>query len=234
MKQRYVILIGLIFGLSCQHSEPILVQTIIGDFYSPENSTDYSHLELRKDHTYHFDQAINHSCDIWRHFYGAWEVEGDRIVLFDGVDLDSLINVTSNKDLEADTLEITFSKSFLDEFPNLEVRIGLLGDIPINDNRIIFSKYAYCEKQDLFRPSRDKASTYQFYPLELNIRAGNYYYIEHYILNKSKIHFDIEDFKVAAGRKKKLMEYELKNGILKSTYCSKRVNEHELVRGNEE
>lgn len=229
MKRNYWLLIFLTAGFGCQKSEPIEIQSILGEFYSIPDSDDYSHLELREDQTYHFGQAVNHSCDIWGHYYGNWEIKEDELVLYEGVDLDSIIEVRSSENFRVDTLNVVFSNDFLKEFPDLKVRIGLSSkDMVIEDQQIVFDKYAYCDGENLFRSSKDKEATYKYYPLELNIRAGKYYYIDQYILNKDTIHIDVGEFENAKLEKKKLLEYRLENGVLKSTYWSSRINGHRL------
>ena len=232
MTKNLLILIILIIGNGCQKSEPIEIQSIIGEFYSIEDSEDYSHLELREDGTFHFDQAKNYSCDIWGHFYGNWEIKKNKIVLFEGIDLDSIIEVKSSENLESDTLKIIFNDEFLSEFSDIKVRIGLDSiDAEIKDNQIIFDKFAYCTREKIFEYSmKEKESTYRYYPLELNIRDGEYFYIRHYILSDDEIRIGLGDFKRENGKRNKLIEYKMINEELVSKSCSNWRNKHRLER----
>lgn len=235
MIKNLLIAIISIIGIGCQKPEPIEIKSIIGEFYSIGNSEDFSHLELREDKTYHFDQAKNHSCDIWGHFYGNWEVDRNRLILFKGTNLDSIIEVTRNRNLKSDTLTISFSDEFLKEFPNLKVRIGLDSfDTEIINNQIIFDKDSYCNKEEIFKyATREKESTYQYYPLELNIRANNYHHTSHYILSEDKIRFGLGNFKRDENKLEKLIEYRLENGLLTSVSSSNWINHHKLERERE-
>ena len=232
MTKHLMIVIISIIGIGCQKSEPIEIKSIIGEFYSVENSEDYSHLELREDKTYHFDQAKMHSCDIWGHFYGNWEIDRNRLILYEGTNLDSIIEVTTNRNLKSDTLTISFSDEFLNEFPNLKVRIGLdTFDTEIINNQIIFDKYSYCTQKEIFKYSvKDKESSYKYYPLELNIRAKNYHHISHYILSEDKIQFGLGKFTRDEYKNEKLLEYRLENGLLTSVSSSNWINHHKLER----
>ncbi len=232
MTKNLMIVIISIIGIGCQKSEPIEIKSIIGEFYSVENSEDYSHLELREDKTYHFDQAKMHSCDIWGHFYGNWEIDRNRLILYEGTNLDSIIEVNTNRNLKSDTLIISFSDEFLKEFPNLKVRIGLdTFDTEIINNEILFDKNSYCIGKEIFKYStREKESTYKYYPLELNIRANNYHHTSHYILSEDRIRFGLGDFNRGNNKKEKLIEYRLENGLLASLSSSNWINHHKLER----
>jgi hypothetical protein len=232
MIKNLLIAIISIIGIGCQKFEPIEIQSVIGEFYSIENSEDYSHLELREDRTFHFDQAKNHSCNIWGHFYGDWEIEKGKILLFEGIDLDSIIEVKSSENLKSDTLKIIFSDEFLNEFKDLRVRIGLDSiDTEIIDNQIIFDKFAYCNREKIFEYSmNEKESTYRYYPLELNIRDDEYFYIRHYILSDEEIRIGLGDFKRRSGERNKLIEYEIIDEELVSGRCSNWINKHRLER----
>lgn len=232
MTKNLLIVIISTIVIGCQKSEPIEINSIIGEFYSIENSEDYSHLELREDKTYHFDQAKMHSCDIWGHFYGKWEVDRNRLILFEGTNLDSIIKVTTNGNLKSDTLVISFTDEFLNEFPNLKVRIGLdTFDTEIKNNQIIFDKHSYCTRKEIFKYStREKESTYKYYPLELNIRANSYHHTSHYILSEDIIQFGLGRFTRDDNKNEKLLEYRLENGLLTSVSSSNWINHHKLEK----
>jgi len=227
-----VIVIISILVIGCKISEPIEIQTIIGEFHNIENTEDYSHLELREDRTYHFDQSKMHSCEIWGHFYGDYKVDRNRLILFEGTNLDSIIEVITNRNEKSDTLVISFSQEFLNEFANLKVRIGLdTLDTEIINNQIIFNKHSYCVKNEIFKYSAsNKESSYKYYPLELNIRANNYHYTSYYILNKETIKFGLGSFTRYENKKKKLIEYKFENGVLASVSTSNWINHHKLER----
>ena len=232
MTRALMVLIVSIIGTGCQNPAAIEIQSILGEYYSPKKSEDYSHLDLREDKTFHFDQAKSHSCNVWGHFYGNWEINGNRLVLFEGINLDSLIEVSTNRNLEADTLVIFFSDKFMNEFPDLKVRIGLDSiDTEIKNNRIVFDKHSFFTKKEKTSYLKtDKASTYKYYPLELSIRSTNYYHISSYILNKDEIRFGLGTFTPINTGKRKLIEYKLGNGMLTSMRTSNWINQHELER----
>ena len=72
-----------IFLVGCENVDEINFESVLGEYFHTVPSKNYSHLELRSDFTYHFDQAHSHSCEIWGHRYGEWEVDGNRIILFE-------------------------------------------------------------------------------------------------------------------------------------------------------
>ena len=119
----WLIIISILI-ISCQN-EPIDKKFLIGTFYHIENSDDYNYLNLKEDKTFDFVQAKLHSCELWSQEYGSWQIENNKLILKRGVELDSLISIKKKKNLSADTLKIKFTNSFLNEFPNIKVRIGL-------------------------------------------------------------------------------------------------------------
>ena len=230
MLKLLLITIVLLIGNGCQRSESINTNSITGEYFSPDYSPDYSHLELREDRTFHFDQAKKHSCDVWGHFYGTWEIDNNRLNLYKGIDLDSLINVTSNRNLNSDTLTITFDQEFMGEFSNLKARIGS-NDYDILNGQIVFDKHAFYTSMDSLKiPKGEKESIYQHYPLELNIRSDKYSFKHHYILSQDEIHFALGNFKKVEERDQMLVKYKLEKGILSSVSSSNWINHHKLKR----
>jgi len=218
--------------IACQKSDLTQTKSIIGEFQSVDNSIDYSQLELREDKTFQFEQTKVNSCNIVNKFYGTWMMDKKRLLLFEGINLDTKLNVTTNGNLYLDTLTISFSDEFVKEFPNMKVRIGLDNfDTKIIDNQINFDKHAYCTNNKIFSDSeKDKRSAYDFYPLELNLRANNYYYINQQILKYDKIHFGLGSSKKIEVKKKKLIEYKVNKDQLYLINSSFLISHHELRR----
>jgi len=232
LKPKLWIIIFSIIGFGCQKSNPIEIQSVIGKYQEIPNSEDYNQLELREDFTYYFNQAKYYSCSVWGHWYGEWEIIDDEIVLYEGNNLDSMIEEKSKGNSKTDTLTIFFEKDFLLAFPNLKVQIGNdAKDRKIENGKVVFNKRNYCEEKNIFEYALSEDSlTYQRFPVELNIRTNNFFYIDKYILQKEKIKIGLGNFNKDDFSKKVLIKYELEKELLVSDVNLEWVNNHQLVK----
>ena len=227
-----------VFLVGCEKVDEIHFESVLGEYFHTIPSDDYSHLELRSDFTYHFDQAHSHSCEIWGHHYGEWKINNDKITLYEGIDLDTFVSVKKEQNYESDTLKIFFEQDFLDSFPNLKVRFGWIKeDYEIEQNQIVFDKYAFCSENQIFRDTNifpfDKESTYKHFPIEIKLRSGNFYKEIDRILNYRKLKIGLNNFKNDFPKAKKFLEYKLKDGILYSKGKDEWIYEHKLIQREE-
>ncbi len=238
MKNRFWLLF-LILLVGCEKYDKIDFESVLGEYFHTVPSKDYSHLELRNDFTYHFDQAQSHSCEIWGHYYGKWEIDNNKIILLEGVDLDTFISVRGNRNIKTDTLLVVFEQDLLDSFPNLQIRFGWFKkDYKIEQNEIVFDKYAFCSENQIFRDTSifpfDKESRYQYFSIEMKLRAGNFYKEINHVLSYGKLKIGLNDFKNDYPKSKKLLEYKMKNEILYSEGKDGWIYEHQLIQREEQ
>ncbi|MFT6319746.1 MAG: hypothetical protein ACJAT4_000663 [Granulosicoccus sp.] len=238
MKNIFWLFLFVLFFLSCEKHDEIHIESVLGEYFHTIPSDDYSHLELRSDFTYHFDQAHSHSCEIWGHHYGEWKIKNDKIILYQGIDLDTFVSVKTKRNYESDTLDIFFEQDLLDSFPNLKVRFGWIKkDYEIEQDEIIFDKFSFCSENRIFSDTSiypfDKKSTYTYYPLEIKLRSGNFYKEIDHILKYGELKIGLNDFKNDYLKPKKLLEYKLKNGILISKGKDEWINKHQLIQREE-
>ena len=218
--------------ISCQQSQPIDESEWIGEMYNLEGAEHYTHLELRGDYTFQFDQSTNWSCDFWQYSFGTWDVEENSLNLYEGVNLDSVISVTKYRDVTSDTLTVAFEVDFIRELPKFKVRIGLDSvDAVVENGKIVLDKYEYCIKNRIFdKGSTNTESTYMYYPLELKIRADQYYTSIDYILSEKLITIKLGAFKRKAHKSSLLIRYEKLDSILASIDYQDWVLPHKIAK----
>ena len=68
---------------TCNKSERISTDVVIGKWSDYESSDNCIGLELRNDYTYKFDNLFNCSCDIWMRHHGMYEIIGNQVYLYE-------------------------------------------------------------------------------------------------------------------------------------------------------
>lgn len=235
MKKIYWLYLSCIFILSCEKLDTLDFHTAIGEYVETENSDHYFHLQLREDSTYYFSQAQGYSCSLWGHYYGGWEVSKNRIQLYEGINLDSVITVKRIYKLKGDTLRINFEEELINAFPNLTVKFGhdKLDYTPQN-NQIILDKQSFLSRNkfsDVFERDEDGEIIYDRFPLEIYIRQGCFYKKVYNFLSCSKIELGINHSHANFSRPAVFLEYKSKNELLLSNGKENWIYQHQLKKG---
>jgi hypothetical protein len=229
--QRKLYLLIAIAVCGCSQYAPIEHASILGEYFSIAGAKHYSHLELREDFTYHFDQSQNWSCDGWLHYYGHWEISSDKLILYRGITLDSLLLVQREESVTADTLHIHLSDKLLQTLPALKVRLtGDTADLPIVNNAILINKLNYISNDTTKGQARDKQSDYRYTACRLELRSGSYHGFVQYILDSRRIDVSIDQVPHLPRRPAILLEYRHKDSLLISTTSHEWIRKHRLQK----
>lgn len=227
----FVLLVG------CEEFDEIQIEAVVGEYFHTVPSKDYSHLELRSDFTYHFDQAYSHSCEVWGHHYGSWKLDKNKISLFEGINLDSMMTVKGKFNEKGDTLKIIFEKELLEVFPNLTVRFGFdKVDYKPENNQIIFDKYSFLSRNDFldaFEKDENGEIIYDYFPLAIHLRSGKFFKEINRFLDYEKLKLELNDFRDDFSNPELLLEYKSKDGILYSEGKDDWIYEHKLIQREE-
>ncbi|MFK8009171.1 MAG: hypothetical protein AB8H03_22615 [Saprospiraceae bacterium] len=230
----WLILLVLLF-LSCEKLDELKFESMIGEYVELDSSENYFHLELRDDSTYYFNHAINHSCEIWGHYYGAWKLDGNKIILTEGIDLDSMITVRGKRNEKGDTLIIFFEEKLLETYPNLTVNFGHdeIDYKPVN-NQILLNKNSFLTRNeflDIFEKDENGKIIYDYFPLEIYLRSGIFYKKINRFLDYEKLELGLKKIKTDLPMSKILLEYKSKNGVLISAGKDEWIYKHQLIPG---
>jgi hypothetical protein len=235
MKNIFWLFLFVLSFLSCEEIDELKFESTIGEYVEVDNSEHYSDLQLRGDSTYYFNHAIGYSCSVWGHYYGAWELDENKIILFEGINLDSMVTVKGKRNEKGDTLKIIFEKELLEAFPNLTVRFGFEKiDYKPKNNQITLDKYSFLARNkflDVFGKDENGEIIYDYFPLEIHLRSGNFYKKINRFLDYEKLKLGLKDFRTDFLRSKIFLEYKSKNGILISEGKDEWIDEQQLIPG---
>ena len=98
MKKRLLLFIIIIISvIACQRDIEIpqeIDEALVGYYENIENQIE-SGLKLKKDGTYELYQI-----EYFLHnYYGEWEINNDKITLYQGIDLDTFVSVKAKKSI---------------------------------------------------------------------------------------------------------------------------------------
>lgn len=202
----FVALILLLF--SCRDREKINYNDIVGEYYNGIDSTDYNYFIFRKDCTYFGNQSPQYS-DIWFSYHGRWEIKGDILILYKGVDVSNNLKVTEVVDPNSDTLIINIGNELLKAFPTVRFSIDEdTSDLRVNNGCIVINKNEYWDTTRTFHKD------FKYLPIELKIRLGNCYADLYYIFENREMTISLNNTNPIQKSDTILCKYEMRNGVL--------------------
>lgn len=230
-------LVTISFLFSCEQYDEIHDEELYGEYFYIKDQEHRSHLELRNDYTYYFNHAYFHSCELWSHYYGKWEVKNNKITLYEGIDLDSLIFTKRKNNINSDSIKIIFEDELLERFPKMRVKFEWDRKYQqIRDQQITFNKDSLYLKYSIHKSLGEVENKHLEYSQHrecLILTMDNYYAYIDFTLGLGSMKIGLKDFEFHLSTFNNLLEYKLKNGILISKGLTNRIYEHKIIQRDE-
>jgi hypothetical protein len=219
----YILLSFLIFMLySCVRNDTIVFEQVVGRYQnSDSNAVDCHYLTIRPDSTYTYFFSPKWG-DNHLYFRGKWEIEQNKLVLFEGVDFGGNLNIQEVEDYKSDTLRINFCVDLKKKFPNMKFYID--DDIEVKP----FNNQLEIIKKDYWKHGND-IKNYKYVPCSLILRQGNFFAELPYAFENREINISLKNSKLKDSCAV-LTKYFLKNSILNSVNESDYIERHKLKR----
>jgi len=174
----------------------------------------YNSLVIRTDSTYTFCQSLlNNNKDFLTIYRGKWNLQDDKLILYQGKDLENYFTIEKVVDCASDSLKIKIDPNVFQLFPNLKVSIADFEekDIQLHNLQITLLKESYVDNP------KKQLSFYNDFLVSLVLRQGNYFVDIGYAFRYESILISMKDTIFKEFPDVILLEYKLKDSVLTST-----------------
>jgi len=223
---RILIIVPILY--SCNGRERLNYRSLIGEYYNGTDAENFNHLILRRDCTYLGVQSIKWG-DMMIYYRGKWEIKDGLIILYRGRDISDDLIVEEVEDAKSDTLIVNVGEDVFKVFPRMRLSIDSdTVDLLPTANRFEIVKKKYL---DITHPAI-KSDSYQYFPVTLNLRAGNTYATVGYIFTNRKLSISLaNNFDPVTKTDSILCKYEKKKSILFSIDETYEIERNNLKKG---
>lgn len=203
----------LIIVQSCENKNH---NSSIAGKYENQNIYDqyYNSLIIRTDSTYIFCQSLlNNDTDFLTIYRGKWILQDDKLILYQGKNLENYFTIEKVVDCTSDSLNIKLDTNVFRRFPNLKISISDFEEkeIQLNNNQIKLRKGAYVDNP------RKQLSFYNDFLISLVLRQENYFVDVGYAFRYKSILISMKDTIFKEVPDEILLEYKLRDSVLTST-----------------